>query len=104
MLLCQAIDHSYARLPVSTPKEQGHDQRMREADLDAIDEAIARALDDAEQVMVRGVDNERVDIHPACWKVAGERGERGADERSVRGEMETVGDGGGAKGGGVLDG
>lgn len=40
---------------LSTTEQNGHDQRMRETDLDAVDEAIPSTLQDSEVVVVSWV-------------------------------------------------
>lgn len=42
-------------------EEEDHDERVREADLGAVDGAVARALDDGEQVMVSRVEDYALD-------------------------------------------
>ena len=49
---------SVARRGPAAAEEKRHDQRVREADLGAIHEAVARALDDREHVMVLRIEHE----------------------------------------------
>lgn len=42
------------RAPRLVAEQRGHDERVREADLASVHETVARALDDREEVVVRG--------------------------------------------------
>lgn len=43
------------------PEQEHHDQRVREPHLGSVDGAIAGALDDGEEVAVRGVEQDALD-------------------------------------------
>lgn len=58
MLPCGFVDELDLLLHGAGPEEEDHDQRMREADLGAIDEAIADGFDEDERVVVLGVEDD----------------------------------------------
>lgn len=58
MLPCGFVDELDLLLHGAGPEEEDHDQRMREADFGAIDQAIADGFDEYERVVVLGVEDD----------------------------------------------
>ena len=58
MLPCGFVDELDLLLHGAGPEQEDHDQRVREADFGAVDEAIADGFDEHERVVVLGIEDD----------------------------------------------